>query len=54
MFEKNKWIKQKDITHINKKEKNFSKIFKSYLNCKYKWGGKRQQGLDCLDLVNLF
>ena len=27
MFEKNKWIKQKDITHINKKEKNFSKIF---------------------------
>ena len=37
MFEKNKWIKQKDITLIKKKEKNFSKIFKSYLNCKYKW-----------------
>ena len=28
MFEKNKWIKQKDITLINKKEKNFIKIFK--------------------------
>ncbi len=26
MFKKNKWIKQKDITHINKKEKNFVRI----------------------------
>ena len=54
MFEKNKWIKQKDIIHINKKEKNFSKIFKSYLNCKYKWGGKTYQGIDCSALVQLF
>ena len=54
MFEKNKWIKQKDITHINKKEKNFSKIFKSYLNCKYKWGGKTHQGIDCSALVQIF
>ena len=54
MFEKNKWIKQKDITHINKKEKNFSKIFKSYLNCKYKWGGKTYHGIDCSALVQLF
>ena len=54
MFEKNKWIKQKDITHINKKEKNFSKIFKSYLNCKYKWGGKTHQGIDCSALIQLF
>ena len=54
MFEKNKWIKQKDITHINKKEKNFSKIFKSYLNCKYKWGGNTHQGIDCSALIQLF
>jgi len=54
MFEKNKWIKQKDITHLNKKEKNFSKIFKLYLNCKYKWGGKTHQGIDCSALIQLF
>ena len=54
MFEKNKWIKQKDITLINKKEKNFVKIFKSYLNYKYKWGGKTYQGIDCSALVQLF
>ena len=54
MFRNNKWIKQKDITHINKKEKNFAKIFKSYLNCKYKWGGKTHQGIDCSALIQLF
>ena len=54
MFEKNKWIKQKDITLINKKQKNFVKIFKSYLNCKYKWGGKTYQGIDCSALIQLF
>ena len=54
MFKKNKWIKQKDITPINKKEKNFVKIFKSYLNCKYKWGGKTYHGIDCSALVQLF
>jgi len=54
MFKKNKWIKQKDITSINKKEKNFLKIFKSYLNCKYKWGGKTYKGIDCSALVQLF
>ena len=54
MFKKNKWIKQKDIIHINKKEKNFPKIFKSYLNCKYKWGGKTFRGIDCSALIQLF
>ncbi len=54
MFEKNKWIQQKDITIISKKEKNFLKIFKSYLNCKYKWGGKTYKGIDCSALVQLF
>ena len=54
MFKKNKWIKQKDIIPINKKEKNFSKIFKSYLNCQYKWGGKTYQGIDCSALIQVF
>ena len=54
MFKKNKWIKLKDITLINKKEKNFIKIFKLFKNCKYKWGGKTYQGIDCSALVQIF
>ena len=54
MFKKNKWIKLKDITLINKKEKNFIKIFKLFINCKYKWGGKTHQGIDCSALVQIF
>ncbi len=54
MFKKNKWIKLKDTTLINKKEKNFIKIFKLFRNCKYKWGGKTYQGIDCSALVQIF
>ena len=54
MFKKNKWIKKKDITLIKKKEKNFIKIFKLFINCKYKWGGKTHQGIDCSALVQIF
>ena len=54
MFEKNKWIKNRDICKISKKEKNFSKIFKLFLNCKYKWGGKTYKGIDCSALVQLY
>ena len=54
MFKKNKWIKLKDITLINKKEKNFTKIFKLFKNCKYKWGGKTYQGIDCSALIQIF
>ena len=54
MFKKNKWIKLKDIALINKKEKNFIKIFKLFKNCKYKWGGKTYQGIDCSALVQIF
>ena len=54
MFKKNKWIKLKDVTLINKKEKNFIKIFKLFTNCKYKWGGKTYQGIDCSALVQIF
>ena len=54
MFKKNKWIKKKDICLINKKEKNFNKILKLYLNCKYKWGGKTYEGIDCSALVQIY
>ena len=54
MFKKNKWIKKKDIVLISKKEKNYIKIFKSFLNCKYKWGGKTYNGIDCSALLQIF
>ncbi len=54
MFEKNKWLKNKDICQIKKKEKNFSKILNLFKNCKYKWGGKTFKGIDCSSLIQLF
>ena len=54
MFKKNKWIKKKDITLINKKEKNFTKILNLFSNCQYKWGGKTFKGIDCSALIQLF
>ena len=54
MFEKNKWLKTKDIKPINQKNKNILKILKLFLNCKYKWGGKTYNGIDCSALIQLF
>ena len=54
MFQKNKWIKKKDICQIKKKEKNFTKILNFFLNCKYKWGGKTYNGIDCSALIQIF
>ena len=54
MFEKNKWIKAKDINPINHKNKNILKILKLFLHCKYKWGGKIYNGIDCSALIQLF
>ena len=53
MFEKNKWLKFKDIETVNKKEKNITKILKLFLNSKYKWGGKTYDGIDCSALIQL-
>ena len=53
-FEKNKWIKRKDIKIINHKERNFNKIFKLFLNTKYVWGGKTFRGIDCSALLQMF
>ena len=54
MFENNKWIKSKDISPTSKKNKNILKILKLFLNCRYKWGGKTFDGLDCSALIQLF
>ncbi len=54
MFDQDKWISIKDINLIDKKEKNFSKILKLFLNCKYKWGGKTYKGIDCSALIQIF
>ena len=53
-FEKNKWIKKNDTIRISHKEKNFKKIFKSFLNSKYLWGGKTANGIDCSALIQIF
>ena len=53
MFEKNKWLIKKDIYPINQKNKNVLKILKLFLNCKYKWGGKTFNGIDCSALIQL-
>ena len=54
MFEKNKWIYLKDIKKNNFKEKNFIKILNLFINCKYKWGGKTFDGIDCSALVQMY
>ena len=54
MFEKNKWIYSKDIKKNNFKEKKFIKILNLFINCKYKWGGKTFDGIDCSALVQMY
>ena len=54
MFEKNKWIKFNDLEIINKRNMDFTKILKFFLNCKYKWGGKSFDGIDCSALLQIF
>lgn len=53
-FDKNKWLKKKDIKKINHKEKNFIKILRLFLKTKYVWGGKTYNGIDCSALLQLF
>ena len=54
MFEKNKWIKLNELQTINKRNYNFSRILKLFLNIKYKWGGKTFNGIDCSALLQIF
>ena len=53
-FEKNKWIKKKDLKKIDHIEKNYNKIFKLFLNSKYLWGGKTAKGIDCSSLIQIY
>ena len=53
-FEKNKWVKKKDLKKINHIEKSYNIIFKSFLNTKYLWGGKTADGIDCSSLIQIF
>ena len=53
-FKKNKWIKKSDVKNINHYEKNYIKIFKSFLNTKYLWGGKTCVGIDCSALIQIY
>jgi gamma-D-glutamyl-L-lysine dipeptidyl-peptidase len=53
-FEKNKWIKKKDIKKVEYIEKNYLKILRLFLNTKYMWGGKTYKGIDCSAILQLF
>jgi len=52
-FEKNKWIKEKDLKNVKTIENNFVKILKLFLGTKYLWGGKTYDGIDCSALLQL-
>ena len=54
MYEKNKWIKIKNVKKYNFKEKDFVKILNLFINCKYKWGGKSFNGIDCSALLQMY
>ena len=53
-IEKNRWVRKKDTKRINHIEKNFSKIFRLFVNSKYLWGGKTFDGIDCSALVQIY
>ena len=47
------WVKSnttKDLKH----NMNFIKVLKLFLNCKYKWGGKTFDGIDCSALIQIY
>jgi len=52
-FEKNKWVKKKDIKKINHIEKDYLKVLKLFLKTKYFWGGKTYKGIDCSAILQL-
>ena len=47
------WIQKSDVVPINYKEKIFNRIT-IFKNVKYKWGGKKFDGIDCSGLVQVF
>ena len=53
-FEKNKWVNFNELEIIKKRNIDFTKILKLFLGCKYKWGGKSYDGIDCSALLQIF
>ena len=53
-FEKNKWVSFNELEIIKKKNIDFIKVLKLFLGCKYKWGGKSFDGIDCSALLQMF
>ncbi len=53
-YDKNKWIKKKDIKKIDHIERNHLKILRLFLKTKYIWGGKTYKGIDCSAILQLF
>ena len=49
----NYWIQKSDVVPLNYKEKIFQRV-KIFRNVKYKWGGKKFDGVDCSGLIQLF
>ena len=49
----NYWIQKSDVVPINFQEKIFERI-KIFKNVRYKWGGKKFDGIDCSGLVQIF
>tara|TARA_B100000989_G_scaffold208349_1_gene157978 strand:- start:108 stop:530 length:423 start_codon:yes stop_codon:yes gene_type:complete len=47
-------LNKSDIKNIDHYEKNYIKIFKSFLNTKYFWGGKTCIGIDCSALIQIY
>ena len=54
MFEKNKWVSFNELEILKKRSINFAKILKLFLGCKYEWGGKSSDGIDCSALLQIF
>ena len=49
----NYWIQKCDVVPLSYKEKIFKRV-KIFRNVKYKWGGKKFDGVDCSGLIQLF
>ena len=50
-FDKNRWIKKKDLKKVNHFEKDYNKFFKLFLNSKYLCGGKTAVRIDFYSLL---